>query len=128
MVSAPVQSPKRRRGQQGARARRRAPKRRQPGLRIARAPKRQWGRARLDCANLAYASPELQGDKEVVLVAVEGNGYLALEHASLDLRDDKEVVLAAVKDNGYAIELASERLKKDPEIALAAVQWCSCGW
>ena len=44
----------------------------------------------------------------------------ALEYASDELRDDKEVVLAAVKDTAYAIEYASEKLQADPDIIKAS--------
>ena len=52
-------------------------------------------------------------NKEEVLAVKVGN---VLKHASEELRDDKEVVLAAVKQDGNAFEYTSEELKKDKEI------------
>ena len=42
---------------------------------------------------------KFQNDKEVVLAAVQQNGY-ALQYASKELQNDREVVLAAVKQGG----------------------------
>ncbi len=46
---------------------------------------------------------------------MKNNGY-ALDAASDELKADKEVVMAAVKNYGEALEHASEELKADPEI------------
>jgi len=46
---------------------------------------------------------------------VKNNGY-ALDAASEELKADKDVVMAAVKNYGEALEHASEELKADPEI------------
>ena len=61
------------------------------------------------------------GDKEVVLAAVSRNEF-ALWYASEELRADKDVVLAAVRFGGRAaLQLASDELKNDSElVALAA--------
>jgi hypothetical protein len=40
----------------------------------------------------------------------------ALEYASNELKADKEVVIAAVKQNAYALMYASDELKADPEM------------
>ena len=47
---------------------------------------------------------------------------MALQHASEELRNDREVVLAAVKQNGKALELASEELRNDMAVVVEAVQ------
>ena len=47
---------------------------------------------------------------------------MGIEYASEKLRSDKEIVLAAVKNDGCALEYASEELKADAEIVLAAVK------
>jgi hypothetical protein len=39
-----------------------------------------------------------------------------LQNASDELKADKEVVMAAVKNNGRALQHASDELKADPEI------------
>ena len=53
-------------------------------------------------------------DRKFVLAAVSArqNGR-ALEFASEDLRADRDVVLAAVRQNAYALKYASERLRDD---------------
>ena len=53
--------------------------------------------------------PDLQNNKEAVLIAVRQNG-LALQFASKRLKNDKEVVLQAVKQNGLALYYASDNL------------------
>ena len=74
-----------------------------------------------DTRYLQYASKELIGYREVVLVAVQKYG-IALEFASGELRGDIEVVLAAVHSRGEAFEFASEELKGDREVVLAVVK------
>jgi hypothetical protein len=56
-----------------------------------------------------------------MLAAVQLNGF-ALEDASEDLRKDRDVVLAAVQQNGLALQYASEDLRKDRDVVLAAMQ------
>jgi hypothetical protein len=73
----------------------------------------------------AFHSQELQNDKEVVLAAVQENGF-SLGYASRELKSDKEVCLAAVQQTGWALEYASEELRSDKEVALAAVK--QDGW
>ena len=45
-----------------------------------------------------------------------------LEHADAALRDDRHVVRAAVKQNGEALQFASRRLRKNLDLAAAAVR------
>ena len=53
------------------------------------------------------------------------NGW-HLKDASDHLKRDSEIVMAAVKQNGNALEFASEDLQKDREIVMAAVK--QNGW
>ena len=76
---------------------------------------------RQDPSALGRADAAWQGDKEVVLAAVQEGGY-ALRHASEELRADREVVLAAVGQAGSALQYADATLKADKEVVLAAVQ------
>ena len=76
---------------------------------------------KVDGMALENASPELQADREVVLVAVQQDGE-ALEHASPELQADREVVLAAVQQDGNALFYTSPELKADREVVLAAVR------
>ena len=46
----------------------------------------------------------------------------ALRYASEELKADKEVVMAAVQRYGSALEYASEALRGDPDIIAAAAQ------
>jgi hypothetical protein len=58
-------------------------------------------------------------DKEVMLKAVSLAGY-CIADASERLRDDKDIVLAAVKSSGkQAYKHASDNLKNDPDIIAA---------
>jgi len=69
---------------------------------------------------LAYASPDLQNDREFVLAAVAQNPY-ALEYASDYLKNDREFVLVAVKQDGRALQFAPANLRNNREVVLAAV-------
>lgn len=69
---------------------------------------------------LADASPELQGCREAVLVAVRDWGG-ALQFANAELQDDRGVVEAAVRECGGALAFASERLKDDADLVLLAI-------
>ena len=64
---------------------------------------------------------DLNNDKEIVLAAVNQDGY-ALTFASDHLKNDKEVVLTAVQKDGTALSFASDHLKNDKEVVLEAVQ------
>jgi hypothetical protein len=89
--------------------------------------------------------PELTGDKEAILIAVQENGY-AYTEATTDLQEDidvrialvkknfhylnlisprlrnKELMMVAVNINGYALEFAPPEIKADKEVVMAAVQ------
>jgi hypothetical protein len=47
---------------------------------------------------------------------------LALQFADDSLKKDKEVALAAVECDGYALNCVDESLKKDREVVMAAVE------
>ena len=70
---------------------------------------------------LKHASPDLQADREVVLLAVQQNGR-ALAHAAPTMQADREVVLAALRENGLALATVSEAFGDDKEVVLTAVQ------
>ena len=57
--------------------------------------------------------------KEEVLHWIS-NRYLYLFDLPEKFKKDKEIVMAAVQSNGYAIRYADESLQKDPEILKAA--------
>lgn len=61
--------------------------------------------------------PQLRGDKEVVLLAVRQEWY-NFRNASEELRDDEEVFLAAMQYSKSAINFASERLQKKFRVRL----------
>jgi hypothetical protein len=44
-----------------------------------------------------------------------------LKFASENLKNDKDIALAAVKDNGHALRYASDDLKKDKDVVKAAL-------
>ena len=55
------------------------------------------------------------------LRAVERD-WRALQYASEELKGDREVVMAAIKHTSWALEYASEELKGDREVVMAAVR------
>jgi len=61
------------------------------------------------------ASPILQRDKAIVLVAI-GQDPCALDYASSDLKNDKEIVLAAVVEHKYSLNYASVNLQQDKDV------------
>jgi hypothetical protein len=58
---------------------------------------------------------------------VAHNG-LALAYASDELRADRDVVLAAVAHNGIALSYASDELRADRDMLLAAVAQSGRPW
>lgn len=60
-------------------------------------------------------------DLGVVLAGMKVGGGLAIRYASERLRDDRELVMAAVSQHHEALKYASERLRDDRELILAAV-------
>ena len=69
---------------------------------------------------LFSASPELQMDRKVVLTAVSNDGY-AFQHLPLRFHADREIVLAAVSSYGHALAFASTELQADREVVHLAV-------
>lgn len=68
-------------------------------------------------------SEELRDDKEIMSLAVRGIGQgVHIAYASERLKDDDELALAAVSTNGYAITDISYRLQSEKNIALEAVK------
>lgn len=59
---------------------------------------------------LEYATKEIRGDKDIVIVAVKSKGC-ALEYASKELQGDREVVMLAVKSGGFALKYTWEILR-----------------
>lgn len=77
---------------------------------------------------LAYASRDLQDDKEVVLSCVRSWGP-SLEFASQQLRGDEDTVLAAVRSDGCSLKHASKELLAKPEFCKRAVdEWVATAW
>jgi hypothetical protein len=70
---------------------------------------------------LMYASPELQNNPTIVLVAAKRNDP-ALKYAGPALQSDPKVVLAAVTEDGRALQFASHELQSDPNMILLALQ------
>ena len=70
---------------------------------------------------LAYASPELRNDAEVVLRAIE-RLPAALILASPGMKNDRDVVEAAVRRDGGLLQHASELLQRDSRLVVLAVQ------
>ncbi len=66
------------------------------------------------------ASPEMQADLDVRLAVARGSIF-DLEVIPLELRD-KDVMMAAVQNNGAALQFASPELRGDKELVMVAVQ------
>ena len=67
--------------------------------------------------------PSVLHDKDRVLTVIRNNEYpYVFRRASEELKADKEVVLAAVQQNSHALKYAAEELQADKEIVLAAEQ------
>ena len=60
-------------------------------------------------------------EKEAMLVRLDEEGTYALEGASDALKDDRDVILAAMTTGNEALEYASERLRDDRDVMLAAM-------
>jgi len=66
-------------------------------------------------AKLKFAAQELRGDREVVIAAVQRDGW-ALEFAAPTLQADCIVVLAAVQQDGWALQFAAPGVQADREV------------
>jgi len=77
----------------------------------------------LDANALQHAATELTADRELVLAAIEQDGLFLQDAApELSLRADREVVLlAAVQQTWDALPYASEELKADRKVVIAAM-------
>lgn len=75
---------------------------------------------------LKYASPELQGDWEVVKAAVagfNGNGSgMALQYAAPWLLSDPNLLIPAITNDAWAFQLLPEEVRHDKGLALLALR------
>eukprot|EP00913_Durusdinium_trenchii_P018289 g17182.t1 len=75
---------------------------------------------------LMHLPPHLSKERSVALTAVTTNGRAleydgdALEFATEELKKDREVVLAAVQNKGSALKFAHPSLHRDSQLLLAA--------
>lgn len=73
--------------------------------------------------NFDQASLELQNSKEFVLKCIGLPGFL-IEDAPEHFLDDKDCAIAAIKRKGHhALQVISERLKDDKEVAIEAINY-----
>ncbi len=75
---------------------------------------------RVHGASLQFASDRLRADKDVVIAAIENNGYL--KYAALDLRNDREFVRRCVRIKPRSIEHVGEELENDQQFILSVLQ------
>jgi len=81
--------------------------------------------AKNEACLLKDACEEVRSNKECMLAAAkvsEINGAIGSLVSSLAMCDDKEVVMAAVQMHGLCLFAATPRLRRDPEVALAAIR------
>jgi hypothetical protein len=69
---------------------------------------------------IKFISKPLLKDKDVVIALAKCDGYLALKYAHPSFRKNKEVVLEAVNSNGYALRYTHPSLRKNRTIILKA--------
>lgn len=76
-----------------------------------------------------WVSEALKDDKEFMLSVLQQDGNPRIEHygsllqfASDRLKNDRDIVLAAIKKEGLALEYAAQVFKNDNEIVLTAVR------
>ncbi len=93
-----------------------------------------------DSCILKYASEQLRHDREFILSVMKVNGralqYVphfrndkeivmqhggSLQYASNELKSDKDVVMAAVKQVGWTLHYATNELKNDRDVVMSAV-------
>ncbi len=72
------------------------------------------------------APQEISEEKRVYYSEVIKNKPYNLELLPPEVRDDKELMLLAVETDGYSLKFASDRLKDDEEVALAAMTNLPC--
>ena len=70
---------------------------------------------------LRNLAPEMRNNREVVMAAVQQNGF-ALEYASAEMQNDREIVMAAVQQTVYALYYASDKMKNNRDVVMAAVE------
>lgn len=70
---------------------------------------------------LQWVEPSLLDDENLILSVIESNGYWALKYASDRLKKNRKVVLAAVNQEGGAFRLVKDIFKNDEEIIKAAI-------
>jgi len=79
-----------------------------------------------DGNQLQYASDELKRDKDIVRAAMEntssGATTPAFQHAAASLKADREFVIEMLGMTGHNLQYASDELKSDKEVVLAAVR------
>ena len=63
--------------------------------------------------SLEFMPPEIQNDKELVIIALNNSAGFALKFASEELRADREVVKEAVKQWKAPIKYASKVLQEE---------------
>lgn len=74
---------------------------------------------------LSCASVRLQDNPQIVIEAItEEYGWRNLAYASKAICNNKEVMLHAVKVDALALDYASEELRNDKDIIVAAINQC----
>jgi hypothetical protein len=69
---------------------------------------------------IKFISKPLLKDKDVIMALAKCDGYLALKYAHPSFRKNEEIVLEAVNSNGYALRYTHPSLRKNRTIILKA--------
>lgn len=74
---------------------------------------------------IKYSSEELKKDREIVLIAIRNSTIAyAFTYIHSYFKSDRKIIMEVLKKNGSYLHYASEELKNDKEIALAAIKEC----
>lgn len=76
----------------------------------------------MDASDMQFASNRLKRSKEFAELLATYN-LNVLKYMDMSVRSDREVVLYTVERNAYALEYASEDLKRDPVVLKKARQY-----
>lgn len=75
-----------------------------------------------DGRDMRYVGELLKNDRGFILASLERGNILGIQFVSYELRDDYEIIMKAVNAAGIALDYASERLKNNKDIVLAAMR------
>jgi hypothetical protein len=77
----------------------------------------------MDIRAIEYASQNVKDDKDFIMKLVREDEHgIVLRHMGTRMKSDRDVVLAAVQKCGSSLQFASDELRSDMAIVLAAIR------